>query len=488
MNGYTPEWVLFIGSILIFISILISKTGYKFGVPTLLLFLLVGMGFGEDGLGLKFDNMRDAQFVGMLGMSIILFSGGMDTKLSDVKPILKQGLMLSTIGVAIMTIVTGVFIYAIGFIESNTFNIIKLPLLTALLLAATMSSTDSASVFNILRSQKINLKHNLKPLLELESGSNDPMAYMLTIVLIQLVSGGQTSSIDVLVSFVIQFALGGFIGFAVGKFAVLAVNNFNLNNRSLYSILILAFVFFTFTITDMAKGNGYLAVYIAGMVLGNNKLLNRKDISTFMNGLTWFFQILMFILLGLLVDPSQMFVVAIPAVLISLFMIFVARPISVFSCMLPFHRSFPFKAMLFTSFVGLRGAAPIIFATYPVVANVPGSDLIFNVVFFVTLFSLVFQGMSIAPVARLLKLDSPYIEKESEFGIELPDEIDRELHDMTVTEDDLTNGCRIMDLKLKKGTVIILVKRGKKLLSPSGSLELNVNDKLLLIDELNNNN
>lgn len=486
MEGYTSEWVLFIGSILIFVSILIGKTGYRFGVPTLLLFLVVGMCFGEDGLGLNFDNVRDAQFVGTLGMSIILFSGGMDTKLTDIRPVMKPGLLLSTMGVAIMTIVTGGFIYAISFIDAPFSKIIQFPLLTAMLLAATMSSTDSASVFNILRSQKINLQYNLKPLLELESGSNDPMAYMLTIVLIQLVGGGDASGLDVFVSFVIQFALGGFIGFAVGKFAVFSVNHFNLNNRSLYSILTLAFIYFTFTITDMAKGNGYLAVYIAGIVFGNNKLLNRKDIATFMNGLTWFFQILMFLLLGLLVNPSQMFQTAIPAVLISLFMIFVSRPISVFSCMLPFYKFFPFRAMHFVSFVGLRGAAPIIFATYPVVANVPGSDIIFNIVFFVTLFSLVFQGMAIAPVARKLKLDIPYVETESEFGIELPDDIDRQLRDKVISEDDLENGCRIMDIKLDKGTLIILVKRGDKILTPSGSLELYAGDKLLLIDELSN--
>ncbi|MCQ2344766.1 MAG: potassium/proton antiporter [Paludibacteraceae bacterium] len=484
MEGYTSEWILFIGSILIFVSILISKTGYKFGVPTLLLFLVVGMCFGEDGLGLKFDSVQDAQFVGMLGMSIILFSGGMDTKLSDIKPILKPGLMLSTFGVVLMTIITGAFIYSLGFIHTRYFDLVKFPLLTAMLLAATMSSTDSASVFNILRSQKINLKHNLKPLLELESGSNDPMAYMLTIVLIQLVSGGGATSLDILVSLIIQFALGGFIGFAVGKFAVFSVNHFSLNNRSLYSILVLAFIFFTFTITDMAKGNGYLAVYLAGIVVGNNKLVNRKDILTFLNGLTWFFQILMFLLLGLLVHPSKMFSVAFPAIFISLFMIFIARPASVFACMLPFYKKFPFRAMHFASFVGLRGAAPIIFATYPVVANIPGSDIIFNIVFFVTLFSLLSQGMTIAPVARMLKLDTPYEEYESEFGIELPDDIDRKLRDKVILEDDLSNGCRIMDIKLDKGTLIILVKRGNKLLTPSGSLELYAGDKLLLIDEL----
>ena len=189
---FTAENILLIGAILIFCSILISKTGYRFGIPTLLLFLLVGMGFGSDGLGLQFDSASDAQFIGMMALSIILFTGGMDTKLHDIRPVLAQGILLSTVGVLVTTLLTGGFIY---FLSSSTSADIALPLLTSLLLAATMSSTDSASVFNLLRSQKMNLKENLRPMLELESGSNDPMAYMLTIALIQVVASGSDLSI-----------------------------------------------------------------------------------------------------------------------------------------------------------------------------------------------------------------------------------------------------------------------------------------------------
>ena len=360
---FTAENILLIGSVLIFSSILISKTGYRFGIPTLLLFLLVGMFFGSDGLGLQFNSAEDAQFIGMMALSIILFSGGMDTKYQDIKPVLTPGIVLSTAGVLLTTLLTGSFIFLLS--EWNRTNI-ELTLMASLLLAATMSSTDSASVFSLLRSQKMNLKENLRPMLELESGSNDPMAYMLTIVLIQIITSGSELNLALVgKDLLVQFLIGGSVGYAFGRFAVWLVNRIGLSNSSLYPILLLSLVFATFTITDLLKGNGYLAVYIAGVIVGNARLVYRKEINTFMNGLTWLFQIIMFLTLGLLVNPHEMLDVAVVALLIGLFMIFIARPVSVFACLLPF-RHISNKARLFVSWVGLRGAVPIIFATYPV--------------------------------------------------------------------------------------------------------------------------
>ena len=319
---FTAENILLIGSVLIFSSIIISKTGYRFGIPTLLLFLLVGMLFGSDGLGLQFNSARDAQFIGMMAMSIILFSGGMDTKYQDIKPVLKPGIVLSTVGVLLTTVLTGVFIY---FLSGLTHTNIELTMMASLLLAATMSSTDSASVFSLLRSQRMNLKENLRPMLELESGSNDPMAYMLTIVLIQIISSGSELSLAVVGrDLLVQFLIGGSVGYAFGRFAVWLVNRINLSNSSLYPILLLSIVFATFTITDLLKGNGYLAVYIAGVIVGNARLVYRKEINTFMNGLTWLFQIIMFLSLGLLVNPHEMLDIAAVALLIGLFMIVIA--------------------------------------------------------------------------------------------------------------------------------------------------------------------
>ena len=478
---FTAENILLIGSILLFVSIVVGKTGYRFGVPALLLFLLVGMLFGSDGLGLQFHNAKIAQFIGMVALSVILFSGGMDTKFKEIRPILSPGIVLSTVGVFLTALFTGLFIW---YLSGMSWTNIHFPLITSLLLASTMPSTDSASVFAILRSQKMNLKHNLRPMLELESGSNDPMAYMLTIVLIQFIQSDGMGTGNIIGSFIIQFLVGAAAGYILGKLAILILNKINIDNQSLYPILLLSFVFFTFAITDLLRGNGYLAVYIAGMMVGNHKITFRKEIATFMDGLTWLFQIIMFLMLGLLVNPHEMIEVAVVALLIGVFMIVIGRPLSVFLCLLPF-RKITLKSRLFVSWVGLRGAVPIIFATYPVVANVEGSNMIFNIVFFITIVSLIVQGTSVSFVARLLHLSTPLEKTGNDFGVELPEEIDTDLSDMTITMEMLNEADTLKDMNLPKGTLVMIVKRGDEFLIPNGTLKLHVGDKLLLISEKN---
>lgn len=478
---FTAENILLIGSILLFVSIVVGKTGYRFGVPALLLFLLVGMLFGSDGLGLQFHNAKIAQFIGMVALSVILFSGGMDTKFKEIRPILSPGIVLSTVGVFLTALFTGLFIW---YLSGMSWTNIHFPLITSLLLASTMSSTDSASVFAILRSQKMNLKHNLRPMLELESGSNDPMVYMLTIVLIQFIQSDGMGTGNIIGSFIIQFLVGAAAGYILGKLAILILNKINIDNQSLYPILLLSFVFFTFAITDLLRGNGYLAVYIAGMMVGNHKITFRKEIATFMDGLTWLFQIIMFLMLGLLVNPHEMIEVAVVALLIGVFMIVIGRPLSVFLCLLPF-RKITLKSRLFVSWVGLRGAVPIIFATYPVVANVEGSNMIFNIVFFITIVSLIVQGTSVSFVARLLHLSTPLEKTGNDFGVELPEEIDTDLSDMTITMEMLNEADTLKDMNLPKGTLVMIVKRGDEFLIPNGTLKLHVGDKLLLISEKN---
>ncbi|MEE1315636.1 MAG: potassium/proton antiporter [Prevotella sp.] len=476
---FTAGNILLIGSILLFVSVIVGKTGYRFGVPALLLFLIVGMIFGSDGLGLQFHNADEAQFIGMVALSIILFSGGMDTKYSDIRPILSPGIVLSTAGVLLTALFTGVFIW---WISGMHWSNISFPIITSLLLAATMSSTDSASVFAILRSQNINLKHNLRPMLELESGSNDPMAYMLTVVLIQLVQASGMNCGEIALSFAIQFIVGGAIGYVSGRAAVFMLNKLNIDNQALYPILLLAFVFFTFSITDLIHGNGYLAVYIAGMLVGNSKIKYRKEIVTFMDGLTWLFQIIMFLCLGLLVNPHEMFEIAIVASLIGIFMIFIGRPLSVLLCLMPF-RNLTTKSRLFVSWVGLRGAVPIIFATYPVVAGIDGADAIFNIVFFITILSLVIQGTTVSLIANKLGLSIPVEKKGNEFGVELPEEINTNLSDMVITEKDIAGGDTLKEMSLPKGTLVMIVKRDEEFLIPNGTLKLHVGDRLLLISE-----
>lgn len=478
---FSSENILLIGSILLFVSIVVSKTGSRFGIPTLLLFLFVGMLFGSDGLGIQFHDMADAQFIGMTALIVILFSGGMDTKIEEIRPVWKQGVILSTLGVLLTALLTGLFIW---FLFGMSWSNIALPLTTSLLLASTMSSTDSASVFAILRSQKMNLKYNLRPMLELESGSNDPMAYMLTIALIQFIQNTGDGGIwGVILALCIQFIVGLLIGFLMGQGIVLLVNKLNIGNQSLYPILVLSLAFFTFSITDVLHGNGYLAVYITGIIVGNKKIMYRREIARFVDGFNWLFQIILFLTLGLLINPGELIDIAVVGLLISLFMLFLGRPISVMICLLPF-RKIPINAKHFVSWVGLRGAVPIIFATYPVIAGIEGSNVIFNIVFFITLVSLIVQGSSIPFIARFLKLSTPLEETGNTFGVELPDELETDLSDLVITETILSEkGNTLKDMNLSKGTLVMMVKRGDQFLIPDGKLELQVDDKLLLISE-----
>ncbi len=470
---------LLVGSLLIFGSILISKTGYRFGIPTLLMFLVAGMLFGTDGVGIQFDNATQAQYIGTIALSIILFSGGMDTKLSDIRPVAVPGIMLSTVGVLLTTALTGLFIY---FISGWQHTEIGFSLLGSLLLAATMSSTDSASVFNILRTQRINLRHNLRPMLELESGSNDPMAYLLTILLIQCIQSGDLSTADIATSLVLQFAVGGAAGFLLGKAAVWLMNRINLKNEELYPVLMISFVFIIYCATFLLKGNGYLAVYLAGLVIGNSRLVHKKETGTFLNGVTWLLQVVMFLVLGLLVNPHEMLGVTLTAILVGLFMMLVARPASVWISLLPFGHKISGKSKWFISWVGLRGAAPILFATYPVVSNVPGGEQIFNIVFFVTLISLVAQGMTLPWAARKLDLCDPVPEKPDFFGIEFPDTMDSSLHEMRCTKKLLAqHGDHIRDIPFPKGVLVMLVKRDDRFLVPNGDLQLQPEDILLIV-------
>ncbi len=475
---HNAEEVLLICSVILFVSILAGKAGFRVGLPALLLFLGIGMLFGSDGLGLQFSNPQIAQFIGMIALSIILFSGGMDTKLSEIKPIASQGVVLATLGVLVTTAITGYFIFWLtGLVAGYE----TLTLAESLLMAAVMSSTDSASVFSILRSKGVYLKQRLRPTLELESGSNDPMAYMLTIILIAYIQSNGMDFQDGAISLVVQLVLGLIAGYILGKVSVWIINKVNVENQSLYPILLLAVIFFIFSITSLLKGNGYLAVYIAGLVVGNTKIIHKKSIVTFFDGFTWLWQIVMFITLGLLVNPHELLPVAGIGLTVGIFMIIFARPITVFLCLLPF-RNFTTKAKLYISWVGLRGAVPIIFATYPLIAGIENANLIFNVVFFITILSLLVQGTTVTHVARWLHLtDAP--DRKDEFGIELPEEIKSAMSEIDITKEVLSHGNKLMQLKLPDHTLAVMVKRDGKYFIPKGNTELHENDKLLMISD-----
>ena len=481
---FTTGNILLIGAVLLMAGILIQKPGYRFGIPALLLFLVVGMIFGCDGLGVQFDDVRGAQFVGMVSLSIILFAGGLGTRIKDIKPILAPGIVLSTVGVLLTTAITGIFVW---WISGLSWTSIHFALLPSMLLAATMSSTDSASVFGILGAQKMNLKHNLRPTLELESGSNDPMAYLITTMLVDvLVTGDSVTVVSLLRIFLVQFVLGALLGFAFGRLGVWMLNRLNLDNRALYPIMAVAICFLTFSLTDTLGGNGYLAIYVTGIVIGNEKVSFRRETITFIDGLSWLCQIVMFLMLGLLVNPLEMWQVAGMALLIGLFMIVVARPISVFFSLIPF-KNIPFKGKVFISWVGLRGAVPILFATYPVVAGLEDHYTIFNIVFFITILSLLVQGTTITSMAQYLKLSEPLLNDVSDFGVEIPEDSGSSLKDLYVTATMLEKGCFVRDLHLPQGQLVMMVKRDKELLVPNGQLELLEGDHLLIIQEKKDN-
>ena len=434
--------------------------------------------------------MHTAQFVGMIALCVILFSGGLSTSFKAIRPVIGPGLTLATLGVLITALLTGLFIFRLSGAEWTN---IHFSLISSLLLAATMSSTDSASVFGILGGRNIRLLENLRPMLELESGSNDPMAYMLTILLIGCTSlEDNLSAWSVVTQLILQFGVGGCLGVAVGwasvrlaEFYVKIGNGKNEDSgqaTAMISILLIALVFLTFTLTSLCQGNGYLAVYLVGMVISNSRIPFKSSVTKFMNGVTWLAQIVVFIMLGLLVNPHEMLAVAPVSILIGTFMIVIGRPAGVFICLAPF-RKITNKARLFVSWVGLRGAVPIIFATYPVIADVPGASQIFNIVFFVTILSLVVQGTSIIAVAKKLNLVDKDAVSDESFGVELSDEHTASLQTIILSKEDLANGNTLRDMRLPEGSLVMMIRREGKYIIPNGKRRLHPGDALLLIKE-----
>lgn len=476
----TTDQLLLYGSILAIVGLFLSKTGFKLGLPTLLLFLAVGMVAGSTEF-INFDSPELAQAIGSVALVVILFSGGMDTSYREVKPIMVSGGLLATVGVLLTALLTGTFIYYLfQWVDMG----IKLTYLESLLFASVMSSTDSASVFSILRSKKINLKHNLKPLLEFESGSNDPMAYMLTIILIQMIQLGESVTIwDGVLMFVIQFSLGLLMGLLLGKLFTWLVNRADLYATSLYPILMLFMAFFMYSFTNTIYGNGYLAVYVGGLVIGNSKMQYSNTIAKFFDGVSWLSQLVMFLTLGLLVDVPFLLKVAVPALIISLFMLFFSRPISVFLTLIPFWKQFNAKAQLYISWVGLRGAVPIIFAMAPWVAGIEHAQLIFTVVFFITILSLLIQGTTVHMMAEKLDLIDHSVKQQVFSDVNLPQEIKSAISEIVVNESMISTSDMMKDLALPDHTLAIMVQRDGNFFIPRGNTQLMVDDHVLFISD-----
>jgi potassium/hydrogen antiporter len=465
------EYILLGVSTLLLLSIVASKASGRLGVPALVLFLLIGMLAGSDGPGgIHFDDPWLAQFLGIVALSYILFAGGLETEWNSIRPVLWSGLALSTVGVLLTAVAVGWFATIL----------LDFSLLEGFLLGAIVSSTDAAAVFAVLRSRNVSLKGSLKPLLELESGSNDPMAVLLTIGFVQLLSDPQASFLALLPGLVGQVIVGTVFGYGMGKGMLLLVNHVRLEYEGLYPVLTLTLVLLTYGITASLGGNAFLAVYIAGLVVGNHNFIHKKSLLHFHNGIAWLMQITMFLTLGLLVFPSQLVPIATTGLIVAIFLMVVARPVSVFATLL-FSR-LGLKERVMVAWVGLRGAVPIILATFPLLAGLPKADIIFNIVFFIVLTSVLLQGTSIPLVARWLGVDAPMPQKSwSPLELVSVGNFNSELTEVIIPAHSPVVGSQIVHLNLPTGTLIVLLKRDEEILIPSGSTVLAAGDTLLVL-------
>ncbi len=469
----TTENILLIGSILLFISLFAGKTSSRFGVPVLILFITIGMLAGSDGIGkIHFDNPKTAQFIGIVALNFILFSGGLDTDWKSIKPVFWQGFTLSTLGVLLTAVFLGLFVWAVS----------DFTLYEGLLLGSIVSSTDSAAVFSILRSKSLALKDNLRPTLELESGSNDPMAYILTIVFTGLVINQDASFTSVIPTFFRQLLLGGITGILFGKTGELVINRIRFDYEGLYIVLVIAIMFFTFSFTDFIGGNGFLSVYLCSVFLGNHDLIHKKKILKSFDSFAWLMQIILFLTLGLLVFPSEIIPFVGIGLLISLFLIIVVRPLSIFLCLIPFKVNLREKTFL--SWVGLRGAVPIVFATYPLLAGAEKAHVIFNIVFFVSITSVLVQGTSLPLIAKWLKLSLPLeLKSRTQTDLVLSDTIKSLLTEIIIERGNSVIGKKIVELGLPQTTHISFIRRNNEYIIPNGFTELEENDKLFILSE-----
>ena len=460
------EYILLGVAVLLLLSVISSKASTQLGVPTLVLFLAIGMLAGSDGPGgIYFDNPWLAQSLGTLALIFILFSGGLDTKWKEAKSVLWRGAILSTLGVILTAAIVA---YAAHYV-------LDFSVLEAMLLAAIISSTDAAAVFSILRSKQISLKGDLRPLLELESGSNDPMAIFLTTSLIGLILIPSTSPLALVPMFAQQMALGAVFGIISGRSMAYLINRIRLDYEGLYPVLTISLVLVTYTVTSILGGNGFLAVYLAGLALGNHSFIHKRSLMHYHDSLAWLMQIAMFLTLGLLVYPSRLLPVAGIALFICFVLMFMARPISVLLCLLPF-RQMSLKERVLISWVGLRGSVPIILATFPLISGVSQADMIFNVVFFVVLASVLVQGSTIPFLARRLGLDMPLEAPE----IQEKQEKDawESLVKLKVFPGSAAVGKQIAELNIPEDTWIAVLRRDGHPMRPGGSTVLQAGDRL----------
>ncbi|MEK8089424.1 potassium/proton antiporter [Thermithiobacillus plumbiphilus] len=457
------------GGLLLLISILSSAVSSRLGTPLLLIFLLLGMLAGVDGPGgIRFYDYHAAHVMGNIALAVILFDGGLRTPRAVFRVGLRPALSLATIGILVTAGITGTF----------AAWLLNLHWLEGLLLGAIISSTDAAAVFSLLGTQGITLKERVGATLEIESGTNDPMAVFLTIALVNTIAAGlDHPGWGILLFFVQQMGLGALLGGGLGFGMVFLLNRFDLSAKGLYPLLALGGALGIFGLTSSLGGSGFLAVYLAGLIIGNQPVQMKQDISNFHVGLGWLAQIVMFFALGLLSSPARLMEVAPQGLLIALVLMLVARPLAVYLSLLPIH--FPRREQIFVSWVGLRGAVPIILAIFPLLANLPNAYLMFNVVFFIVLVSLLIQGWTVAPLARRLGLEVPPVQGPLQrLNLGLVGQVDYELLAYRLEEDSRALQFLPTELPLPERDKPVVVLRGKKVLRLRESGQLQPGDIL----------
>lgn len=447
------------------LCVLASKISVKFGIPSLLFFVGIGMLAGSDGPGgIDFSDVHLTKNVGMLALALILFAGGLESPWPVLRPVAWRGLSLATFGVAITAVLVAGFAYLF----------LGLQLVSALLLGAVVSSTDAAAIFALLRTSGLRLRHNLAPLLEFESGTNDPLAAFLTIAITGLEASRTGSAWSIGARFLLEMPIGFAVGWAAARGGVWLINRLRLKNDGLYPLITIAVACGAFGGAGLLHGNSFLAVYVAGVVLGSRQFLHRLALLQFHDAVAWMSQICMFVLLGLLVFPQQLLAIAVPGLLLSLFLIFVARPIAVFVSLA--RARLPVGAKLFVSWAGLRGAVPIILATIPLMQGVSGSVTIFNLVFFIVLLSVAIQGTTMPLAAKYFKVRS----RRPPIDMELKPVGHKHLIEVEIPPGSIALGRQVIDLGLPATALLVLLTRQGEAYIPRGGTVIEPGDTLLI--------
>nr|ELR5041976.1 potassium/proton antiporter [Providencia stuartii]ELR5082342.1 potassium/proton antiporter [Providencia stuartii] len=467
----TIEQLILLTSILILLGIFSSKLSARLGLPMLVMFLFIGMLAGEDGIGqIAFNNVNVSYAVGSLALALILFDGGLQTSVKSIRLVWKPAFTLATFGVLVTAGITGL----------AAAYILGIPLLEGLLLGAIVGSTDAAAVFSLLRNAGIYLNERLQSTLEIESATNDPMAIFLTVGLLQLLMNQQASGSELLLLFISQMGIGTLVGLSVGWLSIKIINKIKLLATGLYPVLVAACGLLSFGIASNLQGSGFLSIFVTCVVIGNARFVFQRNTFLFHDGLAWLSQIIMFVMLGLLVNPSSLLEVWFEGLVIALVLTFIARPIAV----VPVLKLFGFnrEEITLVSWVGLRGSVPIILAIFPFIYGLPGANLIFDVVFFVVLISATLQGSTLPYVARKLNLmQPPPLLPAATLDITAVDQIDADLVEYTLGEDCSAVDRRLSQLALPDQTVIAMITRGKSVLPPRGSTKLLANDHLFVV-------